>query len=264
MKTLKLSTLLATLACALTFSSCLNNDDNVYGNSYRSYVTITGDTFDYTFHSDFGCTLKPSSQSVISVLPGLASSNVKRALVAFQLVGHEAGTELKAGETYNIDLVADPYSNYSIPTYSTINTAYSPAALDTLTSKNNGRITYVNSNIWAINGYANAELNILYDQTKPFYLNTYYKAEDVDVTNNTLYLNLYYNNNTTNPYNQGQGVFSFTLPEELYNTFQTDSINLVLKAKSSNQMGMDVIETDLKEVGRCKMARKDLLPVRAY
>ena len=165
MKTLKLSTLLATLACALTFSSCLNNDDNVYGNSYRSYVTITGDTFDYTFHSDFGCKLKPSTQSVISVLPGLASSNVKRALVAFQLVGHEAGTELKAGETYNIDLVADPYSNYSIPTYSTINTAYSPAALDTLTSKNNGRITYVNSNIWAINGYANAELNILYDQT---------------------------------------------------------------------------------------------------
>ena len=264
MKTLKLSTLLATLACALTFSSCLNNDDNVYGNSYRSYVTITGNTSDYTFHSDFGCTLKPSTQSVLTVFQSLATSNVKRALVAFQLAGNTTATELKAGETYNIDLVADPYSNYSIPTYSTINTAYSPAALDTLTSKNNGRITYVNSNIWAINGYANAELNILYDQTKPFYLNTYYKAEDVDVTNNTLYLNLYYNNNTTNPYNQGQGVFSFTLPEELYNTFQTDSINLVLKAKSSNQMGMDVIETELKEVGRCKMARKDLLPVRAY
>ena len=84
MKTLKLTTLFVTLASAFLFSSCLSNDSNAKYPYYQSYVTITGDAaFGYTFHSDFGCTLKPTSSSVETVLPGLSKKNVKRALIAF-------------------------------------------------------------------------------------------------------------------------------------------------------------------------------------
>ena len=263
MKTLKFSTLLATLACALTFSSCLNNDSDDYGNNFRSYVTITGDEmFGYTFHSDFGCTLKPTSYSVQTVLPGLTNA-VKRAIVAFQPTD-ETTTELHAGNTYEVNLVSDPYANYAIPTFSTIN-ANNPVALDSLTTKNNGRISSVNSSIWAVNGYANAEIILYYNaNSNTINLNTYYTPEDVDVANNTLYLNLYYNDNTTSSYSQVQSVFSFDLPEETYNVFQTDTINLVLRAKSSNHMGLDYVESELNEVGRCKLATKDLFPPMAY
>lgn len=267
MKTLKFSTLLVALASVFTFSSCMDNDNNDYGNRFYSYVTITGDSsFGYTFHSDYGCTLKPTSYSIQTVLPGLATSAVKRAMVAFELVGDETTTELHAGQTYDIDLVSDAYSNYAIPTYYTINTDDKPAALDSLMNKNNGHITSVNGNIWAANGYANAEMVLKYSPNANFYLNTYYNAEDVDAANNCLTLNIYYNSNTTNSYTQGQGVFSFDLPEEVYNTFQKDTIELVLKAKvGESASGMDIInDAEMSEIGRCKLPKSALFPPVAY
>lgn len=266
MKTLKISTLLVALASVFTFSSCLDNGDEDYGNVFRSYVTIAGDSaFGYTFYSDFGCKLIPDPISVQTVLPGLANSSVKRAIIAFELIDDETTTQLKAGETYHVNLVSDYYSNYPLPTATTINTDHSPAAIDSLTNKNKGEITYVNKNIWAANGYLNAEMNILYGGSQtPFYMHTYYDKTDVDVTGNTLTLKLYYNSNSTNSYTQAQSVFSFDLPEEVTSSFAEDSINLVFKARANDSFGLVGGEAKMNEVGRCKVAIKDFRQPMPY
>jgi hypothetical protein len=249
--TLKFSTLLVALASVFTFSSCLNsNNDSTYP-AYASYVTITGDQFlGYTFHSDFGCTLRPTSASVQEVLPGLGNSKVKRAYVAFDLASEtEDGKNLEVGKIYDIILRQSYYANYAIPTYYTIKLT---AASDSLITKNK-YVQDVNKDIWASNGYVNALITINYQQNKTFSMNTYYSEEDIDVANNTLNLNLYYNSNSENPSAQGQSVFSFRLPEEvIYNNhFSTDSITLVLNAIS----GYD--NSQFNKVGECKVAMKD-------
>ena len=249
--TLKFSTLLVALASVFTFSSCLNsNNDSTYP-AYASYVTITGDQFlGYTFHSDFGCTLRPTSASVQEVLPGLGNSKVKRAYVAFDLASEtENGQNLEAGKIYDIILRQSYYANYAIPTYNTIKLT---AASDSLITKNK-YVQDVNKDIWASNGYVNALITINYQQNKTFSMNTYYSEKDIDVANNTLNLNLYYNSNSENPSAQGQSVFSFRLPEEVIysNHFSTDSITLVLNAIS----GYD--NSQFNKVGECKVAMKD-------
>jgi hypothetical protein len=249
--TLKFSTLLVALASVFTFSSCLNsNNDSTYP-AYASYVTITGDQFlGYTFHSDFGCTLRPTSASVQEVLPGLGNSKVKRAYVAFDLASEtENGKNLEVGKIYDIILRQSYYANYAIPTYNTIKLT---AASDSLITKNK-YVQDVNKDIWASNGYVNALITINYQQNKTFSMNTYYSEEDIDVANNTLNLNLYYNSNSESQNAQGQSFFSFRLPEEvIYNNhFSTDSITLVLNAIS----GYD--NSQLNKVGECKVAMKD-------
>ena len=250
--TLKISTLLVTFASVFTFSSCLDSNDggSTYP-AYASYVTITGDQFmDYTFHSDFGCTLRPTSASVQEVLPGLGNSKVKRAYVAFDLAAEtENGKNLEVGKIYDIILRQSYYANYAIPTYNTIKHT---AESDSLITKNK-YVQDINKDIWAANGYVNALITINYQQNKTFSMNTYYSEEDIDVANNTLNLNLYYNSNSENPSAQGQSVFSFRLPEEvIYNHhFSTDSITLVLNAIS----GYD--NSQLNKVGECKVALKD-------
>ena len=247
--TLKLSTFLVALATAFTFSSCLNGDDSNNYATYSSYVTIDGDQFiGYRFHSDFGATLMPTSASVQEVLPGLNNSNVKRAYVAFDLASEtENGKTLEVGKTYDIILRQSYYANYAIPTYPTVQLT---AASDSLTTKNE-RINHVDQNIWAINGYVNAQLTINYQQEKAFYLNTYYSEKDIDTSNNTLYLNLYYNSNTQTYTGQGTSVFSFELPRQVASSFSSDSINLVLRAITEYD------DKTLREVGSCKVAKKD-------
>ena len=250
--TLKLSTLIVAIASVFTFSSCLNsNNDSTYP-AYASYVTITGDQFlGYTFHSDFGCTLRPTSASVQEVLPGLGNSKVKRAYVAFDLASEtENGKNLEVGKIYDIILRQSYYANYAIPTYNTIKLT---AASDSLITKNKSVQSIDEKNIWASNGYVNALITINYQQNKTFSMNTYYSEEDIDVANNTLNLNLYYNSNSESQNDQGQSVFSFRLPEEvIYNNhFSTDSITLVLNAISGND------NSQLNKVGECKVAMKD-------
>ena len=249
--TLKFSTLLVALASVFTFSSCLNSDDSSNYPAYASYVTITGDQFmGYTFHSDFGCILRPTSASVQEVLPGLSNSKVKRAYVAFDLASEtENGKNLEVGKIYDIILRQSYYANYAIPTYNTIKLT---AASDSLITKNK-YVQDVNKDIWASNGYVNALITINYQQNKTFSMNTYYSEEDIDVANNTLNFNLYYNSNSESQNAQGQSVFSFRLPEEvIYNNhFSTDSITLVLNAIS----GYD--NSQFNKVGECKVAMKD-------
>lgn len=248
--TLKLSTLLVALASVFTFSSCLDGDDGSSYATYSSYVTITGDNaFGYTFYADFGSVLRPTSASVMDVLPGLNGSNVKRAYISFDLASEtENGKDLKAGETYDIVLRQSYYANYAIPTYQTVELT---AAADTLL-KNNERIHNVDKNIWAINGYVNAQLTVDYQQNQAFYLNTFFDREkDIVKETNTLYLNLYYNSKSKNHTAQGTSVFSFDLPDQAASHFSSDSINLVLRAITNYE------DNTLHEVGSCKVAKKD-------
>ena len=258
MKTLKFKTLLLALVSAVTMSSCLNDSEVTDYPTYSSYVTVSGDAFfGYTFHSDFGCTLLPTSESILEVIPGLNNTKVERLYVAFDLVPEsENGKQLEPGRTYKIALKSAYGSNIAIPTYSTIDTYSNQAAVDSLTTKN-GSINAFNSNIWAINGYANAEMTILYDYNKPFYMHTYYNHEtDIDLQNKTMYLNVYYNDNASTPIQTGRSVFSFNLPqgaasEFLRNGFSgNDTITLVMKAMVDHSM-------QLAPVGECKMSIND-------
>ena len=246
--TLKLSTLLVAFVSAFTFSSCLNGEDSGDRAFYYSYVTITGDdAYGYTFYADFGSVLRPTTASILEVLPGLSQSGAKRAYIAFDLASEaENGKDLVAGQSYDIIVRSDYTANYAIPTYGTVMSTETTDSLHT----NNQRINYVDKSIWAINGYVNAQLTIAYEQTQPFSLNTYYSEEDIDVANNTLNLNLYYDSKSHTPNSQGTSVFSFRLPEEIAYNFKTDSINLVLNA---------IVNEDgpLTKVGECKMAVKD-------
>ena len=254
--TLKLSTLLVALASVFTFTSCMNSSDESGYPTYSSYVTIAGDdVFGYTFHSDFGATLKPTSASVAQVLPGLSGSNVKRAYVAFDLASEaENGKELEKGKTYEIVLRESYYANYSIPTFTTV---YKTEASDTLVTKNQ-KVLNVNKDIWAINGYANAQMTINYDQHKTFAMNTYYSEEDIDAENNKLTLNLYYNSNSETYTGQATSIFSFKLPENLAYNFQADTITLVMKAKTEYDGEF------MSEVGSCKVAVKDFFTPNMY
>lgn len=246
--TLKLSTLLIALASIFTFSSCLNSSDDATGPAYYSYVTISGDkAFGYTFYADNGSILIPTSSSVEQVLPGLSNSNVKRAFISFDVLNAPADGILQPNQTYQIELGTSIYSNYAIPTYQTL-LSFEPT--DSLHTQNQ-LINNVNNNIWAANGYVNAQMTLNYEQSKTFYLNTYYTDECIDVDNNTFHLNLYYNSKSSNPYDQGTSVFSFRLPEDIEFNFQSDSINLVLNAITNYG------DKQLTKVGECKMAVKD-------
>ena len=248
--TLKLSTLLVAIASAFTFSSCLNSGETSSYPTYSSYVTITGnESMGYTFYSDFGCILRPTTESVKNALYYWNMPNCKRGIVYFDLASEkEQVTELKPGQIYNIVLNANGY-NQPIPTNDTY--VYTTAP-DSLITKNE-RLQDVNKDIWAINGYVNALITINYDSSpnKTFDIKTYCSEKDIDVANNTLNLNIYYNSLSVNPNAQAQSVFSFRLPEIVSHKFTADSINLVLNAIT----GFD--NSQLSKVGECKVALKD-------
>ena len=246
--TLKLSALLIALVSVFTFSSCLNDSDDTNNPAYYSYVTVTGDSaFGYTFYADNGSILVPTSTSVEQVLPGLSGSNVKRAFISFDVINAPADGILQSGQTYQIVLGNSYYSNYAIPTYQTL-LSFEPT--DSLHTQNQP-INNVNNNIWVANGYVNAQMTLDYQQGQTFYLNTFYTEEDIDVDNNTLNLNIYYNSKSKNPTSQGTSVFSFRLPEDAAFNYMTDSIKLVLNAITNYG------ESQLTKVGECKMAVKD-------
>ena len=249
--TLRLSTFIVAVVSVFTFSSCLNDsNDSSSSANYYSTVTITGDdVFGYTFYADFGSKLIPTMASIQETLPGLGKSGAKRAYVAFDLASEtENGKELVAGETYQIIVRNDYFRpNYAIPTYETVK---STDATDALHTKNQ-RINNVDKNIWAANGYVNAQLTISYFSNKDFDLKAYYTEEDIDVANNTFNLNLYYNSNSEQTNSQGTSIISFRLPEEVAHKFQGESINLVLNAIT------DYEGISLTKVAECKMAVKD-------
>lgn len=255
--TLKLYTLLIALASVFTFSSCLDSSDDSNVPAYYAYVTITGDsTVGYTFYSDNGSILVPTSTSVEQVLPGLNSS-VKRAFISFDVINAPADGILQPNQTYQIVLGQSYYGNYGIPTYETL---YSNDLTDSLHTQN-GHIEKVESYIWAVNGYVNAQITLNCNSEQPnFCLNTFYGEEDIDEDNNTVNLNIYYNSKSENPNYTFSYIYSFELPYNILHedyTFTTDSINLVLNAITN-------YDGELNKVAECKVALKDFQPKRNW
>ena len=248
------SAILTLSAGSLNKTITIMQEKNMSQPTYTSYVTIVGDnTSGYTFYADFGSILKPKSNNIQEVMPGLSKTDVKRAFIAFDLASKtENGKNLEVGKTYDIIVRPSYYANYAIPTYNTIDIADNTAAADSLITQN-GYISNFNQNIWAANGYMNVQLTISFNQNKAFYIKTYFDSEkDLDIKNNILYLNLYYNSHSTETNSQGTSVFSFDLPDETYNAFQKDNIKLVLKAKTKNS------NNKLVEIGNCEIKKKDL------
>ena len=254
--TLKLSTLLVALASVFTFSSCMNNDNVINNANYVSYVTIAGSPgLGYTFYADFDSKLKPTTASLETIMPELyTNNNLKRAIIAFDLIPeNQNGISLEKNKEYDIQLkhYNELYNirYVDLPTFPTIKLT---EASDTLITKNK-HVRNVNQDIWAINGYLNAQLTVDYQEGKTLSVNTYYSDEDIDEANNKLTLNLYYNSNSDNHTGQGSSVFSFKLPEEILrdNFHATDTITLVLKAITESN------GTFLNEVGSCKVAVED-------
>lgn len=252
MKKMKLAVMFAALVSALTFSSCLNGDGGPSGPAFGNVlVTVTGDELlGYKLYSDYGPILIPTSQSVAQ-LPGL--KKIKRAIVAFDLVGDQDISVLEPGKSYNV--VLNPNYCGGIPTSTVIDT-YQNEAADTL-FKNQDPISSFEG-LYAVNGYANVSISVPYDRTKMFYMNAGYDSDlDVNSSTNTLSLTVYYDNNSSNAYEIGNSIFSFKLPAQEYGKFEGDSINLILKAKTTSS-------GDKVEELKCRIHKSELFPPRDY
>lgn len=252
MKKMKLAVVFAALVSVFGFSSCLNSDGGSNMPTFQAAVTVTGDEIlGYRLYADNGSILIPTSQSAAQ-LPGL--KNVKRAILAFDLVGEEQVSTLEPNKSYNVVLSAS--YNSPIPTSTVIDT-YQNEPADTL-MKNQDAISSI-TGLYAVNGYATTTIAIPYNQSKMFYMNAGYNSnEDVDVSTNTLTLTVYYDANSDNAYATGSSLFSFRLPEAEYSRFSsTDSINLVLKAKTT-------ASGDKLEEVKCRMATSDFFAPRGY
>lgn len=249
---MKLAVVFAAFVSVLSFSSCLNSDGDSNYPNFQAVVTVTGDEIlGYRLYADYGPVLIPTSQSVAQ-LPGL--KNIKRAIVAFDVVGEENVTSLDPKKSYNVVLNAAFCAG--IPTSTIIDTYENEAATDTLFKNQDPIVSF--EGLYALKGYANVTMTIPYDRTKMFYMNVGYDSDkDVDASKNTLSLTVYYDNNTSNTYEQGRSVFSFKLPEEEYGKFTNDSIDVVLKAKTTSS------GEELQEL-KCKMAKSDLFAPRGY
>lgn len=250
MKKMKLAVVFAALVSVVGFSSCLNSDGNS-GPAFASFVTVTGDDLlGYKLYSDVGYTMVPTSQSV-SQLPWL--KNTKRALVWFDIAAEENPTQLEPNKNYNV--VLSNTGSFPLFTNTVIDT-YQNEPADTLQA-NQDPITSIQG-LWAVKGYCNATIGVQYDPSKRWYMNAGYdSSEDVDPSTNTLTLTVYYDSNAENAYDSGSSYFSFKLPESEYGQFTADSINLVLRAKTTNS-------GDSFEEVKCRMAKSDLFAPRGY
>ena len=234
-------TLVALLATA-SLTSCFSDDDNnliMYG----TYVTITGNaTAGYMFYADEGFTLIPTTTSVETALPALATSNVERAYIVFQLVDQEEGfVELLSGHIYNINVIASS-NNTSIPTDNIVD-FYQNEKADTLVTRQD-KISDIGSQSWVANGYITMGVSITYDPSAPCSINMAYNSQvDIDRSKNKVTFTLYYDNNTDNPYQSGSALFSFRIPPFVYETLQGEEVVLEIKALMRGATQAEVVQT---------------------
>ncbi|WP_178795973.1 NigD1/NigD2 family lipoprotein [Bacteroidaceae bacterium] len=251
MKKMKLAVVFAALVSVFGFSSCLDSGES--GPSTKSWlVTVTGDRYTgFQFYADNGGILVPTSTSVSSVGENL--EKVKRILLYYSFVNEET-IPANPTETTKYDITFQGAT--AIDTKNVIN-LYQNENADTLIT-NKDAIGSFNI-VSAYKGYitVGATFNYSGDAKKMPYMNMAYSSDvDVDAANNTLNLTLYYDNNAENAYTQASDVlYSFQLPSEVYGTFSSDSIKLVVKADGSSSQELK------KEV---KIAKSSLFPPRGY
>ena len=252
MKKIRFTLLMAAIASVVTFSSCLNTDDDSNYPMYRSVVTVGPSAFQ--LYSDNGSVLRPT-QSSLAAMSGLASA--ERSIVAFDMADESLqGKELEPNKEYDVILRAGA----KIPTAKTVD-LYNNSPADTLV-KNMDPIESLNkSSVYGRFGYLNAELSFSFKPSVTWTMNAYYNSEkDVDVKNRKFTMTLCYDKRTNENYQTGVSLFSFRMPSEVKYNFMdaglssTDSVDVVLRYKLSSFGSSE--ENSFQEV-KTKMALSD-------
>lgn len=250
------------MLCAEVFTSCLSNDDETQWSKFNGvYVTVSGDKLHgYELYTDFGAILVPTTES-LNQMPWL--KEVQRAIISFNLVEDcESITQLEAGKTYDIILNSTDGMNQQIPTFTvkidTLSEEYQRNGQDSIALRNKKVHSIEKSpgTFYVKNGYMNIIPTFDYDPYRPVFFLLYYNGEkDVDIIDNKLSLNLYFNNSIQSPSSSISSFISLEMPMELYYKFQdkglndNDSIDVYLNAETVT--GSEQIHS--------KMALKDFM-----
>jgi hypothetical protein len=250
MKTWKMMMAFATaLLSTFTMTSCLGDSSSSSGPDYYNIpvTVVNSGLYGTYFYADMGSTFVPTSAS----LSQLTLTNVKRAMIGFTFVDEtQSASSIQAGKSYNV--VLDPSYCYSIPTYDIAND-YNNEAADSLATRQTG-ISSASTNVFYVaNGYLTTYLTLPYSSNTAYSLSMVYNSEeDIDVDNNTLTLNLQYAHNATSAYYTGSAYFSFKMPSDVTSKFQSDSVNVVMRALLSNT-------TETYQTLKTKAALSDLI-----
>ena len=251
---------MAAIASVVTFSSCLNSDDNGNYPMYRSVVTVGPSAFQ--LYADNGAVLRPT-QSSLATMPDLAK--VERAIVSFDLADESLqGKELEPNKEYDIVLNAGYGYSAAIPTANVIN-LHNNAPADSLVKNADPIESLEKTSVYGRFGYLNAQLAFSFRPSVKWEMNAVYDSEkDIDVENRQFTMTLCYDRKTNENSQTGVSLFSFKMPSSVKYAFQdaglssSDSVNVVLRFKSRS------FSTDEKNFDQvsCKMAVSDFVSRR--
>lgn len=261
MKKTKLLVLFAALVSVLGFTSCLESDGSSNYPQFQAAVTVTGDALTgYTFLCDAGenIKLRPTTASASQ----LKLDGVKRAVMAFDLTEDQAGvTQLQPNTTYTI--VINAAYSYGIPTYTmavdTLSSQYQSAGNDSIAVKGKQISSADTNSFYVKNGYMTFYPRFNYG-TSAVYFGLYYDGEqDVDVTDGSLNMNLYFNNSVDGSYTTSSttSIISMKMPVELYSQYMQsgkDSIDVTLNLNASTN----------QDPLKCRMAVSDFMTPMGY
>ena len=250
------------VVCIGLFCSCLSNDDDAQWSKFNGvYVTVSGDNIrGYKLYTDFGAILVPTEES-LNRIPWL--KEVQRAIVSFNLLDeNENTTQLEDGKTYDVILNSTNGMNQQIPTFTvhvdTLSEEYQISGQDSIHLKNKSiySLDKTAEAFYIKNGYMNIVPTFEYDLYKPVFFLLYYDGEkDIDISNNKLNLNLYFNNSIQSSNNSISSFISLEMPGEIYYKFQDKGMNdddlIDVYLNSETVSGQEQIH--------CKMALKDFM-----
>lgn len=234
---------LVSILLVLTLPSCLKKayeaGDGPDSAQYGAYVTIYGN-YDagYTFLTDEGATLYPTSASITAVLPELTREDhgISRAYVTFSVVGFTPSV-ITPGEVYTINLISTGYEAY-IDTHNVIELFDNQEALDTLEAKSKTIYSIDESLSWIANGYINLGINYSYFTTFTMNLATN-SHTDVNVAGNTITLTLYFDSVSTSMGMDATGLFSFLVPYYIVNQLKSNEVYVKINGYGpSGQLGL--------------------------
>lgn len=223
MKRIKFAFAAAMLLMALTFASCLGDDDNNRKIVYYANVTVTGDeTAGYRLYVDGGTVLQVS-ETTGKQFANLAK--VQRAYIAFSLVeGFTIPNPVTEQTVYEVDLIGWQ----EIATTDMID-LYDNADADTLITRNVPVYTF--DAMSAYRGYVTTKVNVYWsgDHKQSPYFNMGFDSRK-DIVKDTLFLTLYYDRNSQSANSQSSSTNSFKFPQELYSEFSKNNYDSVVVA----------------------------------
>ncbi|MDO4948933.1 MAG: hypothetical protein Q4E55_02010 [Bacteroidales bacterium] len=238
-----IATFLVSILLIATLPSCLKkayeSGDGTDSAQYGAYVTIYGN-YDtgYTFLTDEGAILYPTSASITSVLPELTYKDhgISRARVTFSVVGFTPSV-ITPGEEYTINLVSTGYESY-IETRNTIELYDNREAIDTLEAKSKTIYSIDESLSRIANGYINLCIN--YSYFSAFTMDLAINSQtDVDVAHNTITFTFYYDSTNTSMGMDATGLFSFLVPDYIVQQMTSNIVCIKINGYGpSGQLGL--------------------------